>query len=1116
MTGNRYKDWTQQELKSVERFNKYMKRMTEESEKIFDELKSYKLPERIRPWIRALDDEDKRATHAFPRSTKQSRDVKRTFHLADHVWIYEGLKSVEYLQLKEELMLSDSERDRVNSRKGSEHESGKQNEASRGSHFSSVEFRRNFRKRFATENPISKQIMLATSRTSSGTRFLFHSKDTVLFYWDSELFDQVEEGSKKSTSTSKKRDDSWRRKIDAWRNTMDCQAKHEENQSLDWEKPLWYALALMAGSRRRKLNALSPDELVSTTSNILLGISSPNGLFPGRIDEDREPVSFEDELERDDYWRATFEMPYILCKFGGQHLEESIQEDNKEGAPKRVDNTGSAKQQSLAEPVTGTTGQTGGVRISQLMRKRMLFAGFKNSIDQKVIVDLKDDWLLQGPDSVDFEFSPEKLIADYRKGKQARIRSINENEIDETRSVITTAMKAHRFRRSFSDQEGLKGSVVDIPKGPLGKNKDLSKVTPKQNHYILKVLAQKRTVHEARKRLIWLRNGDADTSLICYYASPRAERENLSSFFDRHASYDKYFIESTTAALNEWETELRLSFFRIGTVKDNLGGIPNPTFITLREPLQKNTEKTEITRAVMSFRFVGDLFDRYWTCHFLEYNCGTEEKANLKSRLTKLDQIQPKDEARNHPWQQRRVLELLLFNEVLEEMVLRTKHLLEWAQAQVLRPLELRKDKPKHDHVPDLEKASHDHGEHHLDISRLPENQICHESQGQTGESEATAETRPGTPNAVEPPGSTEGQPQPQKSRKSSNASTYPQTSVLFDRPFKVKVHNLQDNPLAKLLKGSSEFLLQGSSEGYFTINERWRIMEQVLQAVEEDLSENVERIHDWMRREKDRESEKPRWTRKDEKKYRSSMTKLQVLTQRKIREVERLQSRIRGFRDSLSGKLASIREDINFRGSENINLFTYVTVVFLPLGFATGIFSMNGPPEGKTLVPMVMTAAATVFITIVALINAKTLDTKTMEPVTAPIFRTLRGVGNLMLYFVLPALYLLLLILSPLILIAYVSVYYFHRYIVMPISQPRLKFIIGLRDEYVSQIKRYDPVQEVKFGYLDISRRSTSPEENMAGSGQSQNQTGFTDSGASTQRMRRLDIESRGYTPDV
>lgn len=62
------------------------------------------------------------------------------------------------------------------------------------------------------------------------------------------------------------------------------------------------------------------------------------------------------------------------------------------------------------------------------------------------------------------------------------------------------------------------------------------------------------------------------------------------------------------------------------------------------------------------------------------------------------------------------------------------------------------------------------------------------------------------------------------------------------------------------------------------------------------------------------------------------------------------------------------------------MRLFTYVTVVFLPLGFAASIFSMGGTPDTPLVVNMVIFAIVALFLTIVMLINAKGLASMAKE----------------------------------------------------------------------------------------------------------------------------------------
>lgn len=171
-------------------------------------------------------------------------------------------------------------------------------------------------------------------------------------------------------------------------------------------------------------------------------------------------------------------------------------------------------------------------------------------------------------------------------------------------------------------------------------------------------------------------------------------------------------------------------------------------------------------------------------------------------------------------------------------------------------------------------------------------------------------------------------------------------------------------NPLADALA-----LCRINSVAYFSVNEEWQEFEQVLQAVDEDLGESVERVEQWVGRERQQRREKPRWTRNDERKYWSTIAKLLVANERRIGELRRCQANVQSLRMSIQTRLQYMRDDLNA-------YFTYVTVVFLALGFATGIFSMSEALGRTTLNSMVSTAAVALFITICAPIQARRLAT--------------------------------------------------------------------------------------------------------------------------------------------
>ncbi|KAI7774877.1 uncharacterized protein LA080_007702 [Diaporthe eres] len=116
------------------------------------------------------------------------------------------------------------------------------------------------------------------------------------------------------------------------------------------------------------------------------------------------------------------------------------------------------------------------------------------------------------------------------------------------------------------------------------------------------------------------------------------------------------------------------------------------------------------------------------------------------------------------------------------------------------------------------------------------------------------------------------------------------------------------------------------TTNAYLSWSAVWQDFEPLVQKLHADLASSQTIVSQWEAREEDRGKEQPRWTSNDE------------------------------------------------RNEQNIAMFTYVTVVFLPLGFAASIFSMSGPPETRDAINMMLASIVALAVTIVALMNAKAL----------------------------------------------------------------------------------------------------------------------------------------------
>ncbi|KAL2060480.1 hypothetical protein VTL71DRAFT_9511 [Oculimacula yallundae] len=172
------------------------------------------------------------------------------------------------------------------------------------------------------------------------------------------------------------------------------------------------------------------------------------------------------------------------------------------------------------------------------------------------------------------------------------------------------------------------------------------------------------------------------------------------------------------------------------------------------------------------------------------------------------------------------------------------------------------------------------------------------------------------------------------------------------------------------------------TNNSYSYFSENWPSFQYTLQAMEEDLRETLDKIKLWRNREKDRQLEQPRWTRDDERQFRPAINKAIISNNRKIRELERYLTSIRSLRTLLGSRLESTRNELSFQSAENVRFFTYVTVILLPLGFATAMFSTSGVPSAKPVGYIVVTAFVTLLLTAVGLANAQFLDEKVFRPV--------------------------------------------------------------------------------------------------------------------------------------
>ena len=829
------------------------------------------------PWGMTLTGRrvDKRRQYAWPHDLDEGVNL---FRLDDHIWVWRALKSLEDLGAWRKSAIAAP----VTEDTDETPDLAKQ--------LRSVEVQREVLGRFTTVNDVSRRRMFAVTRSARETRFMFHARDTVLFYgmdWGFPLNDGT--------------------LFDVWENTVDAQSHHDGNQETNWDNAIRYALAVLMGSRGYRINKRQPEDLAASAFKTLLQSTSLNGFFGGQLDKTtKKPILFMSKEDRDFYFHASFEIPYILLKEWSS-IEDALRKNamlskrktGKGGRPAAPPSTFPLSSQTqhnfeeFSERLTnqpkhhmsshdmGELGLDSSVRKAFSMEKYIPFSG---TIDPSSITEVGEEWLYNYP-----TFLQRNKAVSPEEFRDQIVNLVRQSDAEYSKAIVLKAARAYHESEgedSKSHHSGSDGSshpdrarvgaphfgrsgvscVVDTERRQRTKQRQRKRKESREdednwpamlsNYDLWLRLKKPRSAQEAKKRFIWLPQADAETALICYLASTEEERPEMFLFFERHANQENYFADDPTMIFNKWESEFHLSFYHVvdAASEARAQGIPKPA----EEKIPGDSGKS-ITRASMGFRFDGDFFDRYWTCHFIEYLPGDVRRPEWRSLAFDLSE-------KSRSWRQRKVLELRLFDRMLTEVVKNARLILE--------------------------------------------------------EVRAVLNIQPGT-----------------------------MPSVLTMLPVL-------------------------SSDAYFSARDQWQRLLQVLQAVEDDLASILVAISKWDTREKDRGPEKPRWTNKDESKYRGELRKLGVSTARKTRDLQSYHSSISALKDTLASSRDNVRDDLSLLGAENIRFFTYVTVVFLPLGFAASIFSMSDTqPETSVLISMVILAVGSLAVTSVALVNAKTLN---------------------------------------------------------------------------------------------------------------------------------------------
>ncbi|KAF3024385.1 hypothetical protein E8E14_014383 [Neopestalotiopsis sp. 37M] len=813
------------------------------------------LVRRIRdPWLERLHNMDQRVKFAWPHAVEEGINI---FRLDDHVWIWRAFKALHDLNLWERWNDSSDKR---------------------GS--SITDMQRETLQRFTMKNDDSGKRMLAVTRSVREHRFLFHARDTALFY-GLQFFEQ---------STSSR---------ELWENTIQAQAQHEDNQEMTWDNAIRYALTIIMGLHDTKVNSSkSAPEHVQIAVQSLLGITSRNGFFPGQLRESADgkpvPALFDEEAYRDFYFHAHFEISYVLllnfesiCRLCiekiPQQKENTTQQDL---SPKELSRLGhnvesqlekiSSDLANLAERISvqqehNTSTEKHEKRTGTAMKKLFPFGSL---IDSSKIVEIDDEWLFNYPAFLEKQQSELPDFNDIGSLIKKAKGMVSEDLVSQQLEIYADS------NRTFGIANSTRwfAVVMNVPKQKhVGKMKNRQRDSYPSTFYdkasFWGFLKDQRKAEEAKKRLVWLREPDAEIAVISYLATTSAHQASISLFFDRHSKRETHFSDETSKIHNEWKTEFIFSFYALSTNNSSKSRqVGNATTSVKNFPM---VEGSMPVRTCLGFRFEGDIFDRYWTCHYID---SKEDQTEVEQRpsLSELFDI-------DSPvfW--------MLFSQTSREISRALQHERDWRQRKVLELFFL---------------------------GRMMD-------------------------------------------------ATLKNTKPVID---KLK---------AELIRGADAYTHLSSEKYLADTHIHLEGLRNLLESIDTSLVGILDAMKKWDTRERDR-AQQPRWTRNDERKYRESINNLRGSIERKTADLKGLQFDARVLKEkyvfTLNTNITKIGENRSTSKEENLRLFTYVTVVFLPLGFAASIFSMAGTPDTPLLVDMITCAIIALILTVIMLLNAQSL----------------------------------------------------------------------------------------------------------------------------------------------
>lgn len=872
-----------------------------------------------RDWVQWLERQDRRESNVW--CHREDQDVK-AFRLDDQVWIWRALKAVED-EIYEPWGNLDDGAQHWERRSSEGSEALDAHRSSRTSRkFSSWTIQREALLKFTTDHEIMRQKMIALSRSPRETRFLFHARDTALLYGE-------DMGFFPGDATFQK----------AWKSTIDVQRFHENNQDAGWDNTLRYALSIMLGIRGHQINHRKPGDMVRVATDVLLRSSGENGLFPGRLDiMAKSPMNgvFHREQDADSCYEASFEIPYIFLAHS-QAIEDVGFYSHSGSAVEKPSEDANFSH----DPTTMAAHQTSNPQ-EQIHPKE---DGDLRELGQKLSNVL--EVLTSLPKSTSFSGVTR---SEERSGDAplALKKSLPFSNIIDSNNIVEIE---DEWLFNYPDFFGAEGddffsigdtldSVERLDTAWL-KSIDITEMRQKYSSYNNK---------DGR--------GDYNSTSFSYFNSSSESPSYHSWPYSESSSYQNSSISSESPMMQGGGCGLEIMDVASRKLRRRKGRKDatrtiSGSFEVICEHLRRPRNAAKAKK-----RMIG--WDRPNTDLELEaallcYSASNgQEKKNMLKFFAR--HFQHENFIYDHC--------IMAYNTWETEV-----HLSFFTLGTASGSLS---------------------GDAPLNFERFPGVQGTHLSRGSVGmRFHGDAFDRYWTLHYF---CNVDGKViKDMKNTTRSGVSSLTPVDymvesgqrkilelILFTHML-ILVQCWTQKILAKIksemgIKSGAFDWSTPSMDTYSSWHRIWEGFAPLLQALADDLISAQDVAGQWEKREGSRGQDRPRWTRNDEKKYRTGITEGQRMLELSKKGIQNALDEIDSLRDVCTNRLANAREELAFRSSQNIASFTYVTIVFLPLGFAASVFSMNGYPDTGWVASMTVIAVVTLVITAIALANAKLL----------------------------------------------------------------------------------------------------------------------------------------------